>query len=156
MEKEVKTQLEILNQQIKELTAVYHQAAAGFGISDGEFWVWYALLVLDGEYSQQDICEMWSLPKQTVNSVVANMNKKGFVFLQAIPGTRNRKLIRLSDAGRDYGKRIVAHIYEAEQRTVSQLSEQERQSCIALLGKYITLLKGEINGEYSPGQGHAK
>lgn len=145
MKERIKEQLEMMNQQVKELAAIYHGAAGKYGISDNEFWVWYALLVLEGEYSQQDICDMWFLPKQTVNSIVANLARKGFVFLEAISGTRNRKVIRLSEEGIEYGKKAVMPIYQAEQRSFAGMSEQERQNCIALLGKYINFLKEEIN-----------
>lgn len=141
---QAKHQLETLNQQIKELTSIYHQAAARSGISDNEFWVWYTLLVMNQEYSQQDICDIWSLPKQTVNSVVANLVKKSFVLLEMVPGTHNRKMIHLTEAGKKYGQSIVQHIFEAEQRTIARLSDQERQTCISLLGKYIRLLREEF------------
>lgn len=145
MNEHIKEQLELLNHQVKELTGIYHQAAVKSGVSDNEFWVWYTLLILGEEHSQQDICDMWSLPKQTVNSVVANLNKKGYVFLEVVPGTRNRKVIRLTDAGKAYGKDIVTQIYEAENRTIERLSEEERQSCIALLGRYIGFLREEFS-----------
>ena len=143
MDQELKKTLEIMNQQVKELTAIYHQAASQYGISDNEFWVWYALLVMDGEQSQQSICEIWSLPKQTVNSVVSGMIKKGHIYLETIPGTRNKKVIRLTESGREYGDGVIMHIYGAEQRAVERLSLQERQFCTELLARYITLLKEE-------------
>lgn len=149
MNKHKKQQLEIMNQQIKELTGIYHQAAAKSGISDNEFWVWYTLLVMENEHSQQDICDIWSLPKQTVNSVVANLVKKNFVHLEVIPGTRNRKIIRLTETGKKYGQNIVQHILEAEQRTIARMSDQERQTCISLLGKYIHLLREELHEKSS-------
>ena len=76
---------------MRELTAIYHRMAGQYGISDGEFWVWYTLLLFDGELSQQDICEMWFLPRQTVNSAVSGMVRRGDVRLEAMPGTRNKK-----------------------------------------------------------------
>lgn len=145
MNQHIKKQLEILNQQVKELIGIYHQAAVKSGISDNEFWVWYTLLVLDKEYSQQDICDIWSLPKQTVNSVVSNLTKKGYVFLEVVPGTRNRKIIRLTESGRAFGENIVTLIYKAEERTIEKMSEEERQTCISLLGKYIGFLREELN-----------
>lgn len=145
MEDSIEKQLELLNQQAKELSAIYHAAAGKFGISDGEFWVWYALLVLPGEHSQQSICDTWSLPRQTVNSIVSNMVKKEFVHLEAIPGTRNRKVIRLTAAGKAYGESVVKKVHEAELRTMRQMTEQERQLCTDLFGKYIPLLRAEFN-----------
>lgn len=145
MDQHIKEQLKKMNQQVKELASVYHSAASKSGISDNEFWVWYALLVLEGEYSQQDICDIWSLPKQTVNSIIANMSKKELIVLETVPGTRNRKIIRLTEKGRNYGESVVMPVYEAEQRSLERMSEEERQMCIALLGKYITILKDETN-----------
>lgn len=149
MNETIKEQLETLNHQVKELTGIYHQAAVKVGISDSEFWVWYALLILDKEYSQQDICDTWSLPKQTVNSVVANLIKKGYVTLDVIPGTRNRKIIRLTDAGKTFGKNIIMNTYNAEKRTIEKMSEEERKMCVSLLGKYISLLKEELQSAVS-------
>jgi DNA-binding MarR family transcriptional regulator len=147
MDDQIKKQQGILNQHEKELTAIYRSAAIKSGISDSELWVWYALLVLGGEYSQQNICDIWSLPKQTVNSVIANLTKKGYVFLETVPGTRNRKIIRLTEAGKEFGENRVLHIYEAEQRAIEKMPEQELKTFIALMGKYITLLCEEINKE---------
>ena len=145
MDETIKKQLESMNQQVKELTAIYHRVASSHSISDNEFWVWYALLIVNGEYSQQDICDLWLLPKQTVNSVVTNLTKKGFLTLKPVPGTRNRKIICLTEAGQAYGEAIVANIYQAEQRTLEKLSEQERQLGIALFGRYIALLKEDLD-----------
>lgn len=145
MKEKTKQHLEVMNQQIKELAGIYHQAAVRLGISDNEFWVWYTLIVMGEEYSQQEICEIWSLPKQTVNSVVANMVKKEFIKLEVVPGTRNRKLLRLTDIGKSYGEAIVRPVFEAEYRTIARLSEQERQVCVSLMGKYIRYLKEELH-----------
>lgn len=144
MSESIKEQLEIMNQQAKELASIYHDAAGKSGVSENEFWVWYALLVLGGEYSQQDICDLWSLPKQTVNSIVSNLAKKEFVSLEAVPGTRNRKIIQLTDAGKSYGASIVMPVYQAEIHVLEQLPDQELQTYITMLGKYISLLKNEI------------
>lgn len=55
---------------------------------------------MEGEHSQQDICSMWSLPKQTVNTIITHMVQKGFASLEVVPGTRNRKTIHLTEAGK--------------------------------------------------------
>lgn len=150
MKEQTKQQLENLNQQIKELSGIYHQAAVRLGISDNEFWVWYTLFVMGEKYSQQDICEIWSLPKQTVNSIVMNMVKKELIKLEVVPGTRNRKLLILTDNGKSYGEAVVRPIFEAEYRTIARLTEEERQLCISLLGKYIRYLREELYEPETP------
>ena len=145
MNRNIKQQLEILNKQEKELIYIYRYISNQFGISESEFWVLYALFAFEGDCSQQDICDLWYLPKQTVNSVVSSLTKKGYVFLETIPGTRNKKNIRITEAGMEFGKDTVLGIYNAGQRAIAKLSEDERQECINLLGKYITFLHEEIN-----------
>ena len=144
MEKDVRKSLEGLNQQMRELTAIYHRMAGKYGISDGEFWVWYTLLLFDGELSQQDICEMWFLPRQTVNSAVSGMVRRGDVRLEAMPGTRNKKIIHLTPKGKQYGEGIFRGIYKAEQRAVEKMTPRERQDCADALSKYVHSLKEEL------------
>ena len=144
MQQDSKKLFEIFNQQFKELNAIYHRVASQHDISDNEFWVWYALFALEGEPSQQSICEMWSLPKQTVNSVVSGMIKKGHVYLETIPGTRNKKVIRLTESGQKFGENVILKVYDAGQQAIDKISPQQLQLCTDLLAKYISLLDEEI------------
>jgi DNA-binding MarR family transcriptional regulator len=144
MSDKIKNQLEVLKQQEKELTALYRHVAIKFGISDSEFWVLYALMISEVEYTQQTISRLWSLPKQTVNSVISNLTKKGYVYLETVLGTRNRKIIRLTEAGKEFSEKNLMNTYEAEQRAISKMSEVERETCIEIFGKYINLLREEI------------
>lgn len=146
MENTTKEHLEVINRQIKELAGIYRGIVSRSGISENGFWIWYALIVMDGEYSQQDICSCWSLSKQTVNTIVKHMVKKGFVFLEVVPGTRNRKIIRLTKAGRAYGEELVRPVSEAEDRALNRLPEADLITCAAIFGKYINILKEEIYG----------
>ncbi len=147
MHEDIKKQLETFNQQVKDLTGIYRHAASQCGVSENEFWVWYTLLMSEDEYSQQDICEMWSLPKQTINSVITHLREKGFLSLEVVPGTRNRKIIRLSERGKDFGEKIVTRIYEAEQRTLAKLTVHEREQCVVLMEKYVSTFREELNGK---------
>jgi len=147
MELSIKEQIDLINQKIKELNSVYHIAAVKSGISDGEVCIWSTLLEPDGEYSQQDLCDLLFLPKQTVNSIVSNLIKKGFVFLEHVPGTRNRKVIRLTEEGRTYGEEKVRWIFLAEQAAMEQTDPQEVRTMLSMLEKYIARLREKIEAE---------
>ena len=147
MKQSTKGQIDIINQKIKELNSIYHVAAAKSGISDGEICIWSALLNSDAEYSQQDLCDLLFLPKQTVNSIVSNLMKKGFVLLEHVPGTRNRKVIRLSEQGRIYGNERVMWIFRAEQEAMEGTDPKEVQVAIAMLERYITRLRKNLEVE---------
>ena len=145
MKSERRKIFEAINRQLKMLSAIYHQVANQHGISDTELWIWYALFTLDGDQSQQSICDLWSLPKQTVNSVVSGMIKKGYVYLESVPGTRNKKAIRLTEEGQKFGEQVVHRICEAEQQLLDSISPEEERICMELFSKYVRFLyKGII------------
>lgn len=144
MDYSFKKQPNAINQQFREITEIYQDAIKKTGVSENEFWIWYSLIVMEGECSQQDICAAWSLSKQTVNTIITNLTKKGFVFLEVIPGTRNRKLIHLTDEGRKYGESIVLPIYKAEQAAFEHLTPQDCAACSATIEKYKKFLKIEM------------
>ncbi len=149
MPENAQEQLEQLNQKIKELVGIYRDAMTDSGHSENEFWIWYTLIVLGGDHAQQDICGMWSLTKQTVHNIVSRMIQDGFVVLEIAPGTRNRKIIRLTEAGREYGNRLLAPICTAEIHAFERLSVTERMAFIRIMGQYISYFKDELTANPS-------
>jgi len=145
MDDRIKNQIDTINQKIKELNSLYHLAAMKSDIPDGEIAIWSALLCSEEEYSQQDLSDLLFLSKQTVNSIISNLVKKGFVILEHVAGTRNRKVVRLTEEGMAYGQSRVMWIFQAEQRAMEETDVQEVQACISMLEKYIFRLKKEID-----------
>lgn len=144
MDRGCKQQLEIINRQIKELVAIYRDTVRGWDVSESEFWIWYTLLTMEGNFSQQDICSMWSLPKQTVNTIVSQMKRKKYARLELCLRARNRKIIFLTEEGRRYGEKIIAPITGAEERSLARIPVEELIPVTHTLGKYIALLKKEL------------
>ena len=147
MDKKTRDQIDLINQKTKELNALYRLAAYKSNISDGEVNIWSVLLNCDEEYSQQDLAELLSLPKQTVNSLVTRMIQKEFVVLEHDPGTRNRKVIRLTEAGRHFGEQHVKWIFDAEQRAMEDTDPEEVMAYISMLEKYISRFRKEIDSK---------
>ena len=138
-----------INQRIKELNSLYRIAACKSEISDGEVCIWSILLHSKEEYSQQNLSDILSLPRQTVNSLISNFVKKGFATLEHIPGTRNQKVIRLTDTGIQYGESNVKWIFEAEQRAMEGSDPQEIEAMISTqksisCGSELKLTKGSL------------
>lgn len=147
MDKNTRDQIDLINQKTKELNALYRLAAYKSNISDGEVNIWSVLLNCDEEYSQQDLAELLSLPKQTVNSLVTRMIQKEFIVLEHDPGTRNRKVIRLTETGRHFGEQHVKWIFDAEQRAMEDTDPQEVMAYISMLEKYISRFRKEIESK---------
>lgn len=145
MTQDYREQRTSVNQQIKELMSVYRNAIKHLSVSESEFWIWYTLVTLEGEHTQQDICAMWSLPKQTVNTVITGMRLKKLAYLEAIPGTRNHKIVRLTEEGKRRGEEIVRPVTKAEQQTFAKIPQEELTLLTQIFGKYIETLRGELH-----------
>ena len=147
MSDSLQEKINAVNQRTKELNALYHSAALRAGVPDGELGVWSVLLCSDGKYSQRDLAFLLSLPPQTVNSVVSNMTKKGYVTLDRVPGTRNRKVVCTTDAGRAYAEKSIRWIFDAEQRAMSQISSDDLDRLVELMDAYLSRMKDELHAE---------
>lgn len=144
MTRKIQSQLDVINQRLKELNAVYREAASKSGISDGELCVWSMLLASEELLSQQDLLEALSLPRQTVNSIISKMSKKGHVTLEHLPGTRNKKVIVVTEEGRRFAEENVSWVQEAERRAILGADAGQVDAFIDLITDYLTSLKGEL------------
>ena len=144
MSSELQGKITAINQRTKELNSLYHIAAVRSGISDGEVGIWSLLLGSEEEYSQRDIALLLSLPVQTVNSIVSNMVKKGFIFLDHSPGSRNRKTIHVTAKGMRFADQNVRWIFDAEQKAIAQTESEDIDRLIELMDDYISCLKEEL------------
>ena len=136
MDQDTQLGIDAITQRIKEINSLYHVAAVKSGIPDGEVAIWSLLLGTEREYSQQDLSDTLFLSKQTVNTIVSKLVRKGFVTLEHCPGSRNRKVVRLTDAGLAFGLN--------EQRAMEDADLQELQAYLSMLDKFILRLRKEI------------
>lgn len=96
------------------------------GIKTSEMCLLYALD--DGElHSQSDICMKWEIPRSTLNTIIKQWERRGYLKLSPIPGKSREMHISLTDEGRLYAADFLESVYSAEdeamQKTVEKYSE---------------------------------
>lgn len=128
--------------------ALYRRVYAAFGVAPCAMWALYFLLASDDGLSQHEIAGMMMFPKQTVNSAVARLVMDGMVEFAAIAGTRKEKKVRLTAAGRDFAKRTVGHLLEAEIRATKKLGVAKMNALSDLRAEYLDLLKAEFEKDF--------
>ena len=139
--------------QEKQFDALYRNAGAIFGFSDCAMWVLSFLTISGEEVSQQDLIGKMMFPKQTINSAVSVLVKKGLVELSMIPGTRNKKKISLTSAGAEISGSTVVRMYQAECRAVEQMGIRKMEQFLKLYSEFYKYLhtefgkEGLVNGE---------
>ena len=145
-----KTQIEKINRLYKQQDELYHGLAVRFGVSDTALWVLYAVCSSAEPVAQYDLANAWFFPKQTVNSAIAGLEGAGMLSLVPLPGTRNRKNVLLTRAGREFCSRTVEPLLKAEERAFMRFSESERQEFVRLMEKQLACLREETKETAAP------
>lgn len=118
----------------------YDEFAKQSNVSSALLWVLYALN--DGNsHTQIEISNDWELPKTTVNTVIKEIQKNGYVNLIPIKGKRREMSIVLTENGRKYADMVLADLYKKEAEVYKALSSDE-YAIVAVLEKIAKKLKG--------------
>ena len=134
--------LDKTNRQFNECNALYHTVAQRCGLSDAAFWTLYALLTTDEPLTQNRISAEWAIPKQTLNSAVAAMTKKGLVAL--CPGKGRCKDVTLTDAGRELAARTIGPVIAAEEAAIADFGAENAEEMCRLEQRHLECLRREF------------
>ena len=137
----IQEQLQTLNKLYKESDHIYSNLASRLGMTNSTFWILYAISHSEEPHTQNDLCNNYFFPVQTVNSTVTNLLKKGLAKLEFIPGTRNRKKIILTDKGKEYIDETINKADEIEKNAFLMFAEDERYIYISLFQRHMDYLK---------------
>ena len=100
---------------IDKIDEAYYQVLRARGIKDNAFVLFYA--IADGKaYSQKRICSEWSIPRTTLNTIVQEYVKKGYIRLVST-GHKEKEIV-LTDAGKALVKEILTPIFVAEEKAI--------------------------------------
>ena len=120
--------------------AFYDEFAKQSNVSSALLWVLYALN--DGNpHTQIEISNDWELPKTTVNTVIKEIQKDGYVELVPIKGKRREMLIVLTESGKAFADNVLSDLYKKEAEVFKSLSTDE-QEIVKVLEKLAGKLKG--------------
>lgn len=144
MDQGFKESIEALGRQEKAFASLYRQMAKHFGLSECSMWIFYFLLVTEGQVSQQDLVEMMAFPKQTIHSAVKKMAEQGQVVLTKIPESKNRKEISLTKEGRAVVQQTVHKMLEAELVAIERFGQEKMGQLARLQGQYFALIQASF------------
>ncbi len=88
-------------------------------------WILYALG--DGEkHSQRQICDDWAIPRSTANTIIKDLESKGFISLVPIKGERRELLVSLTPSGKVYADDMLSDLYGREKAVYKNVRNAER------------------------------
>lgn len=118
----VREQIKLLDTAMCRLNALYAEWAKNNGISYNRMMTLYALNH-SKECTQKEICEGWMLPKQTINTIIKDFEKKGYITF--IKGSKNSKIIKLTALGEEYANSKLDKLYKLENLATEKLGMEK-------------------------------
>lgn len=127
-----------LEEQLKEsyslwngTNELYSRWAKSQGLTYDALFVLYAIQDSQDGCCQKEICEKWSMPKQTVNSILKNFEKEGYLLFTVDENDKRNKIIRFSERGRAYAGEILGRLHEIESRVVRKIGSDDMEAYLA-------------------------
>lgn len=127
-----------------EMDTFFTQLAIQSGLSASAHWTLYFIRQSQNGCTQKSICKQWSMSKQTVNSALKVLDKKGLITLQTSVDDRRSKQIYLTPEGEAFAKKHLDVIFAAEEKTFVELSESSRTALIQGSKDYLNALRKNL------------
>lgn len=100
---------------IDQIDEAYYKALRTLGIKGNAFTLFYA--IADGKaYSQKKICDEWSVPRTTLNTIVQEYIGKGYIRLVST-GHKEKEIV-LTNTGKVFVEEMLTPIFQAEEKAI--------------------------------------
>ena len=130
------------NAYLSKINALYHEWAKKHGMSYNMMMTLYALDEND-DWAQKQIAEEWLIPKQTVNTVVKDLERRGYLCCETRAHSKE-KTVKLTPAGKAFAKECMQGLYEAETRCLLALGEEQLEQYLHNLYMIMTNFEAEV------------
>ena len=78
--------------------------------------------------TQEFICKQTYFSKQVIQSIVKNYMGKGWLYLEAIPNDKRRKLVRMTDLGAKELAALIEPLSIIEAKAMSVLTKEQQKA----------------------------
>ena len=128
----------------KESNIVYEEWAKSHGMSANSLLILEALY--DGICTQKEISQKWCIPKQTINTILKDLEAQGYLELTAMAQDKRNKQIELTSKGKLFVDRIITQVQEKELYVIRQMGLERMKSMNDDLELFISLFRaGGVN-----------
>lgn len=149
----------ILMEQLDKYYAVWHKYnyvyeewAKTHGLSVNSLLVLCAIHDGEDDCTQKKISQKWLIPKQTVNMVFKDFERKGFVELFPMPKDKRNKIIRFTKEGKKYADTIISELRKVELFVIEEIGIERMQQLNESMALFVELFNkagGENSNETS-------
>ncbi|MEG2857585.1 MAG: MarR family transcriptional regulator, partial [Clostridia bacterium] len=93
--------------------------------------------------TQKDICTLWGMRKQTVNTALSKLLGSGLIELSESDTDKRSKIITLTQLGSDFSEREVQRVIDLEMRALRRMTADEREAMLSTSKRFLELMRLE-------------
>jgi DNA-binding MarR family transcriptional regulator len=117
-------------------SAFFDEAVASVGVTTTQFGVLHVVRARPG-VDQIGLGQLLGIDRSTVTLVVGLLEQNGYLRREVSADDRRRKVLQITDAGRDALERATELTRASRHRILSPLTAEEAQIFMVLLGKIV-------------------
>lgn len=126
MDIEIKKQIKSYYDYWFSINALYEKWAKKYGLTSNSLFVIYTINEYAGQCNQKFMCEKLLLPKQTVNTILDSIEKKGYIRKVIDEKDKRNKQIVFTDSGQLYADEILTKLYKFESEAFLRMEANSR------------------------------
>lgn len=127
---------------VNRIDGIYYAFAKKVGIKDNILSLLYALN--DGQqHTQKEICDEWLIPRTTINTVVKECVKKGYVTLEKERHTREKRLL-LTAEGAQYVSSLMTELFAMEIAAYERTAKEYGNEFVHALHRFTDELERRV------------
>ncbi len=137
----------------QEYNYVYEEWAKAHGLSVNSLLVLCAVYDGGDSCTQKKISQRWLIPKQTINMVFKDLERRGYVRLVPLPEDKRNKVIQFTNAGKEYADTIISQLRKAELSAAEETGLERMKQLnenMALFVQFFKKAGGKQSNETNP------
>lgn len=142
---DLRQQMEVITACICRVTELYGDWARQHGMSYNLLMTLYAIKQ-NQPCTQKQIAREWMIPKQTVNTIVKDLERQGFVCFSS-GRDQKEKLVSFTQAGNAYAAKTLEELYQMEDRVMERMGPQICQALVDSNVAFAQALADEVRRE---------
>lgn len=137
-----------------KMDGLYYLWGKNTGISENMLTFMYALND-DKTHTQKQICEQFSIPKTTINTITKELMEKGLVVFENGENLKEKKLV-LTKKGKIYAEKITGELKDIEKIAMEKTLEKYSVNFIEAFEYLLDCMEKEISIRLENRKGNEK
>ena len=147
--------MRVLGERSNRVNRLYYKWAKARGFSYNVLAVLY-VAYKDSASSQKVVCEEWSLPKQTVNTVCKDLCRRGYLTLEKSEHDGRETRLVLTEAGEKFAGPVVTELIRIETKILESMGPDSVGTLLTLFNQFCDEAESRLSASAKEYETHLK